>query len=363
MVGKEFRQIFRDPRMRPMLFLSPIIQLVLFGYAVNTDVRHTATFVVDHDRTARSRALVDHLTATGYFRVTGRSERGTDLVRALDRGTAVVGLEIPTGFARDLAGGRATLQLLVDGSDSNTGLVAQGYATRLVQDFAAHQGPVIAREAARPRVDLRARAWYNPALESRTYNVPGVIAALLMLMTMLLTSLAVVRERELGTLEQLMVTPLQPGELILGKTLPVACIALAQLALVTTVALVWFGIPFRGAPGTLLVGATVYILAGLGLGLLISTITRTQQEAFMVMFLFLMPALILSGFMYPISSMPEPLQWLTLANPLRHFLVVVRGVFLKGEGLVDLWPEYLALLGIASLTLWTATQRFARSLR
>lgn len=359
LVTKEFRQIFRDPRMRPMLFLSPIIQLLLFGYAVNTDVRRTATFVVDHDQSAASREMVEALTASGFFQVTGRSERGADLVGALDRGDAVIGLEIPPGFSGDLAAGRAAVQVLVDGSDSNTGLVAQGNAMRLLQAFAAARGggPMTGG------VDLRARAWFNPALESRVYNVPGVIAALLILMCLLLTALAVVREREMGTLEQLMVTPLQPAELMLGKTIPVAVIALGQLALVTAVALLWFGIPFRGNPVALVAGALVYILAGLAFGLLISSATRTQQEAFMVMFLVLMPLLILSGFMYPIASMAEPLQWLTLVNPLRHFLVIVRGIFLKGEGLAELWPQYLALLGMAALALRAATVRFARSLR
>lgn len=361
LVAKEFRQIFRDPRIKPILFVSPILQLVLFGYAVNTDVRRTATFVVDHDRSAVSRALVETLTASGYFRVIGRSDRPADLVRALDRGRAVVGLEIPPRFAADLARGQATVQLLVDGSDSNTGLVAQGNAAGLLRAFATAHGPTAA-DGNRPAVDLRARVWYNPALASRVYNVPGVIGVLLLLMTLLLTSLAVVREREMGTLEQLVVSPLRPIELMLGKTVPVAAIALVQLTVVTTVALLWFGVPFRGSPVALLVGSALYILAGLACGLLISTITNTQQEAFMVMFLFLLPAIILSGFMYPISSMPEPLQWLTLANPVRHFLEVVRGIFLKGEGIPELWPQFLALGTTAAAALWAATRRFARSL-
>lgn len=359
LVAKELLQIFRDPRIKPVLFVSPILQLLLFGYAVNTDVRHTALFVVDHDRTAASRDLVATLVAGGYFQVTGHSDRPADLVRALDRGEAVVGLEVPPGFARELARGAARIQLLVDGSDSNTGLVAQGNAVRIIQAFGARvAGP------ARPAggVGLRAQALFNPSLESRMYNVPGVIAVLLMLMTLLLTALAVVREREMGTLEQLMVSPLRPVELMIGKTIPVAGIALLQLALVTTVALLWFGVPFRGSALTLLAGAVVYILAGLAFGLLISTITRTQQEAFMVMFLFLLPAIILSGFMYPVSSMPEPLQWLTLANPLRHFLEVVRGVFLKGENLADLWPQLTVLAVMATAALAAATNRFARSL-
>jgi ABC-2 type transport system permease protein len=358
LVAKELRQLFRDPRIKPLLFVSPILQLVLFGYAVNTDVRDTATFVVDHDRSPASRDLVAALTASGYFRVSGRADAPAALEQALDRSRAVVGLQIPPGFARDLARGEARVQLLVDGSDSNTGLAAQGNAARIIQ---AHGARLVAGASERAGVHLRARVWFNPSLESRVYNVPGVIGVLLLLMTLLLTSLAVVREREMGTLEQLMVSPLRPVELMLGKTIPVAGIALVQLALVTTVALAWFGIPFRGSPAALLAVASVYILAGLSFGLLISTISRTQQEAFMVMFLFLLPAIILSGFMYPVSSMPEPLQWLTLANPLRHFLEVVRGIFLKGEGLADLWPQFLVLAGMATAALTAATIRFARS--
>lgn len=359
LVIKELRQLFRDPRIKPLLFVSPILQLVLFGYAVNTDVRDTATFVVDHDHSAASRELVEVLTASGYFEVTGRSDDPGDLVRALDRGHAVVGLQIPPGFARAVARGEGQVQLLVDGSDSNTGLAAQGNAARIVQ---AHGARLVPSGMVRGGVELRALVWFNPSLESRVYNVPGIIGVLLLLMTLLLTSLAVVREREMGTLEQLMVSPLRPVELMLGKTIPVALIALVQLALVTTVALLWFDIPFRGSPLALVVVASVFILAGLSFGLLISTITRTQQEAFMVMFLFLLPAIILSGFMYPVSSMPEPLQWLTLANPLRHFLEVVRGIFLKGEGLADLWPQFLILTGMATAALTLATRRFARSL-
>lgn len=359
LVAKELRQLFRDPRIKPLLFVSPILQLVLFGYAVNTDVRHTAAYVVDQDRTAASRALVEALTASGYFRVAGESARPADLVEALDHGDAVVGLQIPPGYARDLALGTASVQLLVDGSDANTGLAAQGNALRIIQ---AHGARVAVPPGTSGGVDLRTRVWFNPSLESRVYNVPGVIGVLLMLMTLLLTSLAVVREREMGTLEQLMVSPLRPVELMVGKTLPVAGIALAQLVVVTLVALLWFGIPFRGSPGALLVGAGLYILAGLSFGLLISTITRTQQEAFMVMFLFLLPAIILSGFMYPISSMPEPLQWLTLANPLRHFLELVRAIFLRGEGLRELWPQVLILTALAVGALTAATRRFAASL-
>jgi ABC-2 type transport system permease protein len=369
MVLKELRQLFRDPRTKRVIFVSPVIQLILFGYAVNTDVHDVATGLVDHDRTQESRELVDGLTASGYFRIVERSDRSAALGEALDHGRAVVGLEIPAGYGAELIAGRSpSVQLLVDGTNSNTATVAQGYATRIV----AQLGARIAREerfgspgpaAALPAgIELRARAWFNPSLESRVYNVPAVIGVIVLLMCLLLTALAVVREREVGTLEQLLVSPLSAGELMLGKTIPVAGIALVQLTLVTTVALLWFDIPLRGSVPTLLLAAALFILAGLSFGLLISTISATQQEAFLAMFLFILPAIILSGFLYPVSTMPELFQHLTLANPLRHFLEIVRGIFLKGAGVRELWLQFAVLTAMAGAGLLVATRRFRRTL-
>lgn len=354
MVRKERRQLMRDPRTRLIMFVAPVIQLVLFAYAVNTDIRDTATIVIDHDRTAASRRLVDAFEATGRFRVVERSNRSADLGRALDDGTAVVGIEIPPGFARDLAAGRASIQVLVDGTQSNTATVARGYATRVVQAFARER---MVPEVP-PGIDLRARAWYNPGLISRIYNVPAVIGVVLLLMCLVLTALGVAREREMGTLEQLVVTPLTPAELMLGKTIPVAVVGLIDLALVTTVAIAWFDVPFRGSLFALVLAALLYILAGLAAGLLISTVSRTQQEAFMTMFLFVLPAVILSGFLYPVETMPALFRWLAELDPVKHFLVIVRAIFLKGEGLAELWPEYLILAAMAAGALAFSVRRF-----
>jgi ABC-2 type transport system permease protein len=253
------------------------------------------------------------------------------------------------------------VQLLVDGTNSNTATVAQGYATRIVQQLGAEL--VAASTGVAPAgIDLRARAWFNPSLESRVYNVPAVIGVIVLLMCLLLTSMAVVREREVGTLEQLLVSPLSAGELMLGKTIPVAGIALVQMALVTTVALLWFRVPLRGPVPTLLLAAALFILAGLSFGLFISTISATQQEAFLAMFLFLLPAIILSGFLYPIDTMPEIFQTLTLANPLRHFLEIVRGIFLRGAGIAELWVQFAVLSGMAAAGLTVATRRFRATL-
>jgi ABC-2 type transport system permease protein len=355
MVRKEMKQLLRDPRSRAAIFVAPIVQLVMFGYAVNLDIRHTATFVVDLDRTATSRRLIETFQATEYFTVVARSERPADLVSALDAGRATVGLEIPRGFANAVAaGGPARVQVLLDGTNSNTATVALGYAQRIVEDFG--EGA-----AAAPPVDIRLRAWYNPNLESRVYNVPGIVAVLVLLMCLLLTALAVVRERELGTLDQLLVSPLTTRELMLGKTIPVALIGLVDLTVISLLAVFWFDVPFRGSVFALAPAALFYIVAGLAIGLLISTVSRTQQEAFMAMFLFLLPAIILSGFFYPISSMPRVFQWLTLLNPVRHFLEIIRAIFLRGEGIVGLWPQYLVLAAMATGTLRFAVWRFPRT--
>jgi ABC-2 type transport system permease protein len=357
MVRKEFRQIFRDPRLRRLIFMAPVIQLIIFGYAVSTDVRNTATFVVDHDRTQTSRQLVDAFTASGYFRIAGQSDRPADLVRALDRGDAIVGVEIPIGFAADVRGGSgAQVQLLFDGTNSNVATVAKGYAERIVQDVS---GSFVT--GARPQViDLRERAWFNPALVSQDYNVPAVVGGIIMIVALLLTSLAIVRERELGTLEQLMVSPLRPAELMAGKTIPFAAIGLIDLALVFAIAFLWFEIPFRGSALLLIVASVLYLLSALGLGLFISTISRTQQEAFMASFLVYMPTILLSGFMFPVSSMPDVFQWLTLINPMRHYLEIVRTIFLKGAGLEALWVQYLALTVMGAGILSFAAARFQK---
>jgi ABC-2 type transport system permease protein len=356
LVRKEFLQLFRDPRMWRVVFIAPLIQLVLFGYAVSTDVRNVSTVVLDRDGGPEARELVEALTVSGYFRLAGYAARPAGLVRALDRGDALVGIEIPTDFAVRLRDGRgATVQVLLDGSDSNTATVAQGYAERIVQEYAARVSGGV-----QLAVELRERAWFNPDLASRNYNVPAVAGAIIFLVCLLLTSLAVVREREIGTLEQLMVSPLASWELIAGKTIPFAIISLVDMAIVTVAALLWFEVPLRGS-FVLLTGASVlFILVALGIGLLISTISKTQQEAFLTTFLVFMPTILLSGLMFPVSSMPELFQWLTLANPMRHYLEIVRGIFLKGTGVVPLWSQYLTLLVLGIGMLVFAASRFRK---
>lgn len=353
LVQKEFRQVLRDPRMLRVILVAPIVQLLVFGYAVSTDVRHTPIAVVDHDHSAASRALVEALTASGYFDVVASHPGG--LARTLEHGDATLGLEIPVGFARDLGSPRgAEVQLLLDGTNSNIALVARGYAESIVHRFGRVRLP--------PVVDLRTRAWYNPDLDSRNYNVPAVAGVIMMLVCLLLTALAVVREREIGTLEQLMVSPLRPLELVLGKSLPFGVIGLIDVGLVSLVARGWFGVPFTGDPFLLAGASVLYLSSGLGLGLLLSTVSKTQQEAFLASFLFFMPLMLLSGFMFPVHSMPVAFQWLTWANPIRHYLEIVRGIFLKDAGFLDLWPQLLALLLLGAALLGLVAARFRKTL-
>ncbi len=363
LVEKELRQLLRDPKTKRVIFVSPVIQLLLFGYAVNTDVRNVALAVSDHDRTRDSRDLLDAFTASGYFRIVETVGRTGELGAVLDEGRAVATLEIPSGYSRDLHRGRgAVVQLLVDGTSSNTATVTQGYAAKIVQEVGLRRTAESAAGAPLgPAIDLRARAWFNPSLESRVYNVPAVIGMVVLLMSLLLTAMAVVREREVGTLEQLLVSPLSPIELMLGKTLPTAGIAMVQLALVTAVALFWFDVPLRGSVAALVLAAGLFILAGISVGLLISTISRTQQEAFLAIFLFVLPAIILSGLLYPIDTTPALFRQLTLANPLRHFLEIVRGIFLKGDGLSELRVQFTVLASMATAGMALAVTRFTRS--
>lgn len=355
MVRKEFLQLFRDPRMWLVVFVAPVIQLIVFGYAVSTDIADTPTFVVDHSRTAESRELLDAFTASDYFAIAGRSQRPAELVQALDRGDALVGLVIPVDFVEDLRGAGTEVQLLLDGTQSNTASIAQRYAERIVQDYAAEAGGRAALAVA-----LHERAWFNPDLASRNYNVPAVSGAIIFLVCLLLTSLAIVREREIGTLEQLMVSPLAASELIAGKTIPFAIIGFVDVALVTVAALVWFRVPFEGSVALLALASLLFILSSLGIGLLISTVSKTQQEAFMATFLVFMPTILLSGLMFPVSSMPEIFQWLTLANPMRHYLEIVRGIFLKGAGVAPLMRQYLALFVLGAGILVFAASRFTK---
>jgi len=367
MMIKEFLQVLRDPRMLGVIFGVPLIQTLVFGYVVSTDVTDVPTAVVDRDRSPASRELVAAFTSSGHFRVVSE-EGGMERAQAmLDDGSAGAVLRIDEGFAGDLEGGRtARVQLIVDGTDSNTARVVLVYANRIAERFseavrAARLPRAAGRVAAGGGVELVHRAWFNENLESRNFFVPGIIAMLVMLVTVILTSMAVVREKEVGTIEQLLVSPITPAEFILGKTLPFAIIGYVDVLLVSFLGVFWFDVPIRGSVLLLLLSTTFYLMTTLGIGLLISTACRTQQQALMTVFLVFFPFVLLSGFMFPVENMPRSVQYLTWVNPLRYFLVILRGIFLKGAGVEILWPQMAALLGMGASLLAAATLRFRKT--
>lgn len=368
MLRKEFIQIFRDPKMKGVIFLMPIIQVLVFGYAVTTDVRNVPTAVYDLDNSIASRELASRFSSTGYFDVVAYVDDDEQAQALIDQGEAQVLLRMNRGFASDLRAGRtALLQVVVDGTDSNTAGIALDYSARIASKFSQD---ILLDQTRRlhgqmqpaGQIDLRTRAWFNENLESRNFYVPGVIAIIVMLITLMLTSMAVVREKEIGTIEQIMVTPITSAEFILGKTVPFALIGFADVALITLVGVFWFDVPIRGSLLLLFVATTLYLMTTLGMGLLISTVSETQQQAMMSTFFFYFPAVLLSGFMFPIANMPEIIQWLTYLNPLRYFLVIIRGIFLKGVGPEVLWPQMVALAVMGLIVLWMATRRFSKTL-
>lgn len=367
LLRKEFRSVFRDPRMRLVIFGVPIIQTLIFGYAVTMDVRHVRLVVIDRDGTPASRSLLARFTGSDYFDAVVSTQDEAAARREIDAAAAAAILQINAGFEADLRAGRAArVQLIVDGSDSNTARLVLNYSSVIT---AAFNNEVLLTTALRRAgrmvpvgsVDLRHRAWFNENLESRNYFVPGVMAVLVMLISLMLTGMAIVREKEVGTIEQIMVTPIRPFEFILGKFAPFIVIGFVDVILVTLVGVFWFDVPIRGSFALLLLGTACFLLSTLGIGLFISTVSSTQQQAMMTTFFFFFPAMLLSGFIYPIANMPETIQWLTLLNPLRHFLVIIRGVFLKGVGLSILWPQLVALLAIGVIVMGFAVARFRKT--
>ncbi len=358
-IVKEFLQIRRDKRMLGLSLISPILQLVLLGYAATTDIRLIPMIVHDQDRSSASRELIAGFTNSGYFVLQGYAESSGEVDQAIADGKAWVALVIPTTFSKDLLAQKTTqLQLIVDGSDANSANIGLGYASQIVTRYSRSVSTKILEQhpgAKVPaRVDAKTRVWYNPDLKSRNFMVPGVVALVLMIITMTLTSIGVVKEKESGTLEQLLVTPITPAQLIIGKLLPFAIIGALDVTLVLTIARFWFEVPVRGSVGLLYALSGLFVLTTLGLGLFVSTISKTQQQAMMTaQFFILMPMIYLSGFTFPIENMPQPVQYVTYILPLRYFMTIIRGIFLKGVGIAELWPQALALVifGVCILTL------------
>lgn len=368
MLKKEFIQVFRDPRMRIVIFVIPCFQVLVIGYAVSTDVKNVRTAVYDLDNSQASREVTARFIRSGYFDVVARIGDEKVAREMLDRNDVTVVLRMNHGFAADLAAGRtARLQILIDGTDSNTAAIVLSYAVKIAT---AYSDQVVAERVNRAfgpagktgAFELRTRAWFNENLESRNFYVPGVLVVVVTLVTLLLTSMAIVREKEIGTMEQIMVTPITPTQFILGKTIPFAIIGFVDVLLVVAIGVFWFGVPIHGNLTLLLLATALYLMTTLGVGLLISTVSETQQQAMMTTFFFFFPAMLLSGFAFPIANMPQVVQWMTLVNPIRYFLVVVRGIFIKGVGIEILWPQILPLLLMGVATLWMAVRRFHKTL-
>jgi ABC-2 type transport system permease protein len=363
-IRKEFLELRQDPRLFGIVIIAPIIQLTLLGYAATTDVTHVPIVVIDQDASRESRELVSRFHASPSFDVVDRLTSSREVEQYLDTGRAWMALDIPADYGERIRAGQpTTVQVLADGTDANSTNVALGYAGTLVASYARELASPAGR-APVPLISADVRVWFNPQLESKDFMIPGILALLLLVVTTNLSSMSIVREKEIGTLEQLNVTPVARWELIVGKMLPYAFIGVVDVLLVVAVTLLWFEVPLRGSFVLLFAMCLVYLLTTLGLGLFVSTISATQQQAMMTAsFFFLIPMVFLSGFVFPIENMPDVIQPVTYLIPLRYFLVILRGVFLKGVGLEVLWPDALALtawgVGILVLATLRSSKRLA----
>jgi ABC-2 type transport system permease protein len=351
---KEFLAILKDRRSRAVVILPPIVQTLVFGYAATFDLNNVSYAVYDADRSGLSRELVAQFHGSPVFRESVILESERDIAPAVDHRQAVLVLRIDDGFEHDILAGRSgRVQLIIDGRNSNTALIVLNYAQEITSNFAALHQP-----GTGPPARLIARAWFNPNLESRWFIVPGIIGLLTLLVTIMVTALSVAREREQGTFDQLLVTPLRPMDILLGKSLPGLVIGFAEATLMVLIVTLWFEVPLRGSLLTFYAGLGSFLLSAIGIGLMISSLSVTMQQGLLGAFLFMVPAILLSGFATPVANMPEWLQTLTLLNPLRYFMVVLRGVFVEGASFRILWPQFWPMLLIGSVTLTAATRLF-----
>lgn len=367
---KEFIHIFRDIRTLAVVIALPVLMLILYGYAINLDVRHLRMAVLDEDKTSTSRELVRSLRHNEYFDIVRYLDGPGQIDALFARGEAKLVLVIPRGFGRDIASGKSPqIQALIDGSDSTTATIAQSYVSGFIQTVSIGYARQYATRAGLPAerlavpIDFQPRVWYNPEMRSTHFIVPGLIAVILMQISALLTSLTIVRERERGTIEQLVVSPVMPHELMVGKIVPYVIIAYVDVLLVLVSGRLLFGVPLKGSVALLLVHSAVFLFASMGIGLLISVLARTQLVAFIAAMLgTMLPSVLLSGFMFPISAMPQALQYLTYLIPARYFIVILRGIFLKGVGPEVLWKPALSLIVFGLVAIVLSARRFRKRL-
>lgn len=361
MMVKEFIQVFRDPRMRAVVIVVPLLQTLVFGYAVTTDVKNIQTVILDQDKSSSSRTLIHKFISTPYFDMESSISNIGEGLSSLDRGKAELIIHIPFDFQEDLVNSSTPrIQIIIDGSNALTAGVILSYSQEIILSYLSEQ-LLTKHHLSPPGIEVKSRAWYNSNLQSKLFYIPGILVMMVMIITLLLSSMSIVRETEIGTIEQIMVTPIKKGEFIAGKTLPFALIGMMDVLLVCLVAVFWFKIPFRGNLLWLLAANSLFLLSTLGVGLFISTLSNTQQQAMLSTFFFMVPALLLSGFIFPLSNMPSWIQYLTYLNPLRYMIIITRGIFLKGIGFDVLYPQFigLAVLGISLLGM--ASMKFTKT--
>jgi len=381
MIKKEFAQVLRDIRMRGVLFGPPIIMIIIFGYAINMDVNSVSLAVLDEDKTAMSRGLIDKFTGSGYFNLHSYLGSDKELNPLMDRGSVDAFIHIRRNLSKNFKTGRMSeIQLIIDGTDSNRGAVINAYVNEIMQGYflgkyldrikteviyrssslASSQPGDSAGLTMSKGIQIVDRAYFNPTLLSQNFFLPGIVGFIVSLITVMLTSMSIVKERESGTMEQIVVSPIKPIEFIMGKTIPFAIIGFIDMLIVTLITIFWFGVPFKGNMLFLFFAAFFYILCSLAVGIFISTISKTQQQAMMSFFLYFLPAMLFSGFVFPVYSMPEIIQIVTYVNPLMYFIVIIRGVFLKGVGIAVLWKEILVLFVIGVVLLYVSARRLSR---
>ena len=365
---KEFRQLSRDPRMLRVILVMPIIQLLMFGYIASTDIKEIPTAVMDDDRSSQSRAYIQNIQNTGNFTIKYYANSEKEIAALLDSGRASIAVHIPKNFKKDiLSGKQADVQAIVDGSNSSNATIILGYINQLNYSFASGilqdrmDKDGLSGRSFIP-FDIQTRVWYNPELKSLYFMVPAIFAQILMMTSMLLTMFSVVKEKEKGTIEQLIVTPLRPYELILGKIIPPITVAFTSTTCAFLVATLWFRVPVHGSVVLLFTLGTLFSMTGLGIGLFISTVSKNQRQAIMTNNLFMSPQFILSGFFFPIASMPILMQWLTRLIPLRYFLIIVRGIFHQGIGIRYLWIEVWPLILFVAVILSLSVARFRKKI-
>jgi len=366
---KEFLQFIRDPKMFVVVLIAPVIQLIFLGYAANRDIHNIHTALLDQDKSVTSRKFIESFEKSGYFSIDEYALSYNEMTKLIDEGKVLIGIVIPQDFEKNISIKKpADVQMLFDGSDGNKALIAAGYVQGIAGGFAKNISlEQIERSGLKTSltgtVEPEARIWYNPNLATRNYMLPSIVGLILIIITTNMTSLAIVKEREIGTLEQLIVTPIKPYQMILGKLVPFSIVGIIAVILVLSVMRFWFGIQIKGSITFLFFCTFIFMLSTLGLGLFVSTISKTQQQAMTTAaFLVIMPMIFLSGFSFPIENMPKLIQYITYIIPLRYFITIIRGIVIKGLGFMELWRELTALFVMGVVILTLSSLRFKKRL-